>query len=521
MFRRMKTVPIGQSGRKGRLAIALLLATSAMEHPAIADKASGTLRLAAIQPIQLISYYYDPTPDTVLESEAVYDALVSYDAAHGVVEPLLAKSWRRIDPQTLEFDLRDDVKWQDGIKLTAADVVYTLNWLSDPNVALRFKQDWSWIDKVEHLGDYSIRIHAREPTPYDLTRFAYVTTILPAHQPGTPQDKGHRPIGTGPYRATQVDDFKGIVLERNDDFRHGNPAKPGSNIRRITIQPVPEEGTRVAQLLAGNLDMVDVSLQQAQDLVQDPRFEMSIVQGASFLYVAYDAQGRSGAKPLADERVRRALTIAIDPAAVRMLVSGNANIATPEAMCWRTQVGCDYSVPLPTYDLAAAKKLLTEAGYPDGFDIEITAFVGTPSQVAEVVAGQWHAIGVRAKIDRQAVVSYRKKQQEGKIQVMIAAWPAGNIPDVSATVDSFFAAGPADYSGDQALHELARASDGAMDLAERKTIGRKMFDRATEKVYFLPIGPYPTVLVHTKEVAVTASDRFTPSGYEVSDINWK
>ncbi|HEV8014726.1 MAG TPA: ABC transporter substrate-binding protein [Stellaceae bacterium] len=500
----------------GSMAAAIGVAT-----PAVADKASGTLRLAADQPVQTVSYYYDPAPDTVLESEAVYDGLVSYDVGRGEVEPLLAKAWRRIDPQTLEFDLRDDVTWQDGTKFTAADVLYTLNFLADPKTVLRFKQDWSWIDKVEQLGDDKIRVHAKQPTPYDLTRFAYVTTILPEHQPGSPQDKGYHPIGTGPYRATQVDDARGIVLERNDGFRHGNPAKPGSNIQRISMQPIPDEGTRIAQLLAGNLDMIDASLEQAQNLAQDPRFEMSIVQGASFMYVAYDAQGRSGAKPVTDERVRRALTMAIDRTALLKLVAGDATLRQPEAMCWRSQAGCDYSLPLPAYDRDGAKKLLAEAGYPDGFDIEITSFAGLPTQIAEAVAGQWHAVGVTAKIDPLAVVSYRAKQQAGKIQVMVAAWPAGNIPDVSATVDSFFAAGPADYSGDQELHQLAADSDAAMDPAARKAIGRKLFDRATDKFYFLPLTPYPTVLVHTREVAVAQSDRFTPLGYEVSDLNWR
>ena len=503
----------------------LLLAAAALAvgnaAPAAADKASGTLRLAAEQPVQEVSYYYDPSPDTVFESEAVYDSLVSYDVTHGKIEPLLAKAWRRIDPQTLEFDLRDDVTWQDGVKFGAADVAYTLNWLTDPKTVLRFRGNWSWIDKVEQIGDDKIRIHARQPTPYDLTRFAYVTTILPVHQPGSPQDKGYHPIGTGPYRAIQVDDAKGIVLERNPDYRHGNPAKPGSNIQRITLLPVPEEGTRVAQLLAGNLDMIHVTLQQAQDLMQDPRFETTIVQGSSFMYVAYDSRGRSGAKPVTDIRVRQALTMAIDRAAILKLVAGDAKVRQPEAMCWRSQAGCDYSAALPPYDPAAAKKLLAQAGYPDGFDIEITSFTGPPSQIAEAVAGQWHAIGVNAKIDSLAVVSYRKKQQEGKIQVIVAAWPAGNIPDVSATVDAFFAAGPSDYSGDPALHQLAAESDAAMDPAARKAIGRQMFDRATEQFYFLPIAPYPTVLVHTKELAVTQSERFTPLGYEVSDLNWK
>ena len=490
-------------------------------RPAVADNASDTLRIAVDQPIQTISYYYDPAPDTVFESEAVYDGLVSYDVTRGEVEPLLAKAWRRIDPQTVEFDLRDDVTWQDGTKFTAADVAYTLDFLTDPKTVLRFRQNWSWIEKVEQVGDDKIRIHAKQPTPYDLTRFAYVTTILPEHQPGTPQEKGYHPIGTGPYRAMQVDDAKGIVFERNAEYRHGNPAKPGSNIGRITLQSVPEEGTRIAQLLAGNLDMIDASLQQAQNLAQDPRFEMTVVQGASFMYVAFDAQGRSGAKPVTDARVRQALSMAIDRDALRKLVAGDAKIEQPGAMCWRSQAGCDYSLPLPDYDPAGAKQLLAEAGYPDGFDIEITTFTGLPANIAEAVAGQWHAIGVNAKIDRLAVVSYRKKQEAGKIQVMVAAWPAGNIPDVSATVDAFFAAGPADYSGDRELHQLAAQSDAAMDPAARKTIGRQMFDRGTEKFYFLPISPFPTILVHTKELAVTQSNRFTPLGYEVSDLNWK
>lgn len=498
-----------------------LVLVAALGAPAYAQKSQDTLRLAATQPVQTVSYYFDPTPDTVFESEAVFDDLLSYDVLHGKFEPLLAKSWKRIDPTTLEFDLRDDVAWQDGKPFTAADVVATLDWLADPKTVLRFKQNWSWIAKVEALGPYKLRVTAKRPTPYDLMRFAYVTAILPQHQPGTPQDKGYRPIGTGPYRAVQVDDAKGIVLERNPAYRHGNPAKPGSPIGRITIQPVFEEGTRIAHLLAGSLDMIQVSYAQAEGLARDPRFAMTVVQGGSFIYAAFDAQGRSGAKPVTDERVRRALVMAIDKPALTRLLAGDAKIDPPGAMCWKAQLGCDYAAPLPSHDLAGAKKLLAEAGYPKGFPIEITTFTGTPAQIAEAVAGQWQKLGVRAKIDALPLIAYRKKQAAGKIQVMVAAWPAGNIPDVAGTVDAFFGAGPADYSGDKTLHALAAESDSAMDPDARKAIGRKMFDRATEQVYFVPIAPYPTVLVHTKDVMVTPSGRFTPFGYEVSDLRWR
>src|SRR5579871_5312351 len=139
--------------------------TGLMAPPTLAQT-QDTLRLAAAQPIETLSYYYDPSPDTVLESEAVFDGLVSYDVKLGKVEPLLAKSWTRVNPTTLEFELRDDVTWQDGAKFTAADVVATLQWLTDPATVLRFKQNWTWIDKVEELGPYRLRVTAKAPTPY-------------------------------------------------------------------------------------------------------------------------------------------------------------------------------------------------------------------------------------------------------------------------------------------------------------------------------------------------------------------
>src|SRR6185437_3680561 len=114
--------------------------------------------------------------------------------------------------------------------------------------------------------------------------------------------------------------------ERNPAYKHGNPAKPGGAIGRSTIQPIRDEGTRIAQLLARNLDMIQVAYAQAEGLARDPRFALSVVQGGSFMYAAFDAAGRSGAKPVTDARVRRALVMEIDKPALLRLLAGDAKI---------------------------------------------------------------------------------------------------------------------------------------------------------------------------------------------------
>ena len=139
---------------------------------ASAQKSKDTFRLAIDAPIQGMSYYLDPNSETVFQSETIYDNLIIFNEKSLKFEPLLAKSWKQVNATTIELELRDDVKWHDGEKFDADDVVHTLTWVSDPKVQLRFKGNWEWIDKVEKTGPHSVRIVAKEPTPYALTSLA-------------------------------------------------------------------------------------------------------------------------------------------------------------------------------------------------------------------------------------------------------------------------------------------------------------------------------------------------------------
>ncbi len=453
---------------------------------------------------------------------------MGYDEKNFKMEPLLAKSWKRVSPTTLEFELRDDVKWHDGESFDADDVVYTLGWLTNPKTKIRFKRFWSWIGKVEKLGPHKVRISAKKPTPFDLARYAYFTAMVPEHMhskfKGREKVKfGKNPVGTGPFKALQVDKNKGIIMERNDAYKHGGKVKPKSNIKRLHFLPIPDISAQVASFLVGKVDAIrNISADKAAGLAKSPNASMTIGQGVSYTYLALDARGRSGVKALTDHRVRKAIMMAIDRKALLRLRIGNRTLnRMTEAMCWRFQAGCDFTTELPKYDPAAAKKLMAEAGYAKGFDVGITTFVSVIGDTAVAVSGQLAEIGIRAKVTRMNIGRYRRAQRDGKIQIMVGGWPAGSMPDVSGTLTWIFAGPPnRDYTGDKAMRKRARSMLTDMDPVRRKASGKWVFNRATEMNYFIPLLPSPVTLVHHKDLEVKAG-AFSAFGVEAWGFNWK
>ncbi len=505
-----------------------LMAGAALANPASAQKAKDTLRMALDAPIQGISYYLDPKPETVFETEAVFDNLIVFNEKDFKFEPLLAKSWKQVDPLTLEFELRDDIKWHDGEKFDADDVVHTLNWVTDPKTTnIRFKGNWEFIAKVEKTGPYTVRVISKEPTPYALTRMAYLTSMEAEHAHGKAEDKivysAGKPVGTGMYKVVEIDRNKGIFLEANKDFKHGGPAKIASNIGKMNMLFIPDSGTRIAQFLVRGIDMVrDPTLSNAEDMAKAPGVTLSMGQGTSYMYMAIDAKGRSGVKPLQDVRVRKALMMAINRKDVLTYLTNGRAMRTPNAMCWEFQAGCDFTLKPYDFDPAAAKKLLAEAGYPNGFELEITTFTAESIKgTAQIVANQLNSIGVKTSVQPTELGAYRKKQGDGKIQVIVASWPGGGNPDVQGTMEFIYAVPESrDYSGDAEMVANAFKTLTVIDPEERKAAGRKVFDRSTEMAYFTPVGPSPALVVHTTDLIVQPG-AFGAYSINPQGIRWK
>lgn len=406
-------------------------------------------------------------------------------------------------------------------------MVSTISYLIHPKTRIRFKRFYRWIAKIEKTGSHSVRLTSKKPTASDLATLAFVTWILPEHAHGRLEKKADfnwKPIGTGPYRLAK-DDTTLVDLAQNPAYKHGGPAKPATKIKRILIRAIPDTGTQTAEMLTGNLDYIRSSVDESKALVANPNFKRTVKQVISIVYMAIDAKGRSGVKALTDPRVRRALQMAINRKELVLLTTGYANFPrVPKAMCWDEQAGCSYSAAPPAYNPAGAKKLLAEAGYPDGLNVEITTF-GThaPSRgSAEVIASQWAKIGVKAKLDPRAITSYRKKQRNGKIQVCVCPYGGGGfLSDISGMINFIYAPPKSrDYRGDANLKKLSAATNGLMDPVKRKEAARKAFDLAQTQGYFIPLAPSPTVVVHNKDMRIVREGLTSPYGLSPNQLGW-
>jgi peptide/nickel transport system substrate-binding protein len=188
---------------------AAALVVSMVFDTAYAQKSKNTVRYPAEEAQSSIDRYVAPGSFANAWEPSVFDNLIGFDPKNGQFVPMIAKSWSQPNDLTYEFELRDDVKFHDGQKLTTDDVIYSLNYLIDPKVKLRYKQSWAWIKSIEKTGPYSLRILAKHPDPDGLMWLAFGTPIYPKHLheplPGEKAEFGTKPVGTGPFRIVQLD----------------------------------------------------------------------------------------------------------------------------------------------------------------------------------------------------------------------------------------------------------------------------------------------------------------------------
>lgn len=503
------------------------VAALATINPAVAQKAKDTVRVAITETFVALSEYHLPIPEANNFHRTVYSNLLGYDEYKQDFVPSLAKAWRRIDPTTLEFDLRDDVKFHNGDPFTADDVVYMIDYLLDPKVKLRFKARYNWIARAEKMGPHRVRIHSSEPVSIDLALTAYRMPIFDskvfAKQSVEDQERYGQitPFGTGAYKVIEIDKNKGVKIERYDGFK-GDPKYFPAPIKTIVGVPVPDRQTQIAQLITGGVDvLVGVDSDAAKEIVKNPKLGVTYLPSADIYYFALDAGATAGNKILSDARVRRAIWMAIDRDTIgKNLVAGYEVSEKLNAFCFKATIGCKYTKPVPDYNPAEAKRLLAEAGYPNGFDFKYTVDVSV-KDIAEAMAGYLLKVGIRAQVDPVPIQVYRSRRAKNEVEAWTVLYPSGTQPDSDNILTTIFNPTLAATYGDtQPIQDAIANGRREFDVQKRADIYARAYDFINEQALIMPVLSIPSIFAHAKEVGIER-DPLSASELNVSSYVWK
>ena len=491
--------------------------------PAVAQKSKDTLRFP-IQDVQTtVDTYLEPGRVSQMWDPSVYDDLFGFDPNQSKFTPQLVKSWSQSSPTVYDLELRDDVQFHDGVKFTADDVVYTLNWVIDPKVKLRFKEGWSFIKSVEKLGPYKVRLTTYEPTPDTLMVLAFGSPMYPEHYHKTFENKddfGTKPIGTGPYRILQLDKNRGTIAEKNQYFK-GYPTKQPAAISHVISQPVDDVGSMTALLLADQVDIArNLPIDQAFELQKTGRFKVTLAPPrTAYNFLQFPSAAWKNVAALGDVRVRKAIMMAIDRKALVEQQYGPLAKDVPafDGLCKKEQIGCGYTVPPPAFDPAGAKRLLAEAGYADGFDVTISCYNDNVGQ-STLISGMLRDVGIRAGVKVIASQNRLKLVKGGQVEIGYLGWSGGGTFTASADIVRLFLTEEHD---DPELVKLAKPPLAIMDDGERREAAAKVFDYYTEHAYGFPMHANPETFTHTIELAISNPTEMRPSAVHPHELYWK
>jgi peptide/nickel transport system substrate-binding protein len=345
----------------------------------------------------------DPTtmdPQNHMETPAwnvhlqIFDTLLQRDPEIKI-KHLLAESYRVVNDLTWEFKLRKGVKFHNGEDFNAAAVKFVLERMADPKQKLRQTVFQGVIERVDVVDDYTVRIITKEPYPVmDAMLCIYGQVIPPKYfQEKGPAHFALNPVGTGPYKFVRWVKDDHILLEANENYWRGAP-----KIKKVIFRPIPEATTRVAALQTQEADIITNIPPHLMKLMDwKGRSYVSKVPSVRVIFMAFDTT-KGG--PVADKRVRQAIAMGINMETnIKKVLEGNGVLLGSPLT--DKHFGYDPSVKPYAYNPEKAKKLLAEAGYPNGFDFVINSPSGrylNDKEMAEAAAGDLRKIGIRANV---------------------------------------------------------------------------------------------------------------------------
>ncbi len=372
---------------------------------------------------------------------AVYESLVYYNSRTFKPEPLLATGWNQVSPTQLRLTLRTGVKFHDGSDFTADDAVFSLQRAMAPTS--NFTPYIQGIDRVVKVNNNTIDIFTKGPNPVLVNQLTELRMMSKAwaekNNSTAPKDIktqdenfAHRnAMGTGPFVLKEWAQDQKMVLTRHPNW--WGKGSTETNVTEVVYTPVKATATRMAALLSGEVDFVlDPSPQDLPRLRQDGNLKVMDGVENRTIFFGMDqhrdelvGSNIKGKNPLKDVRVRKALYQAIDMNAIarvtlRGLGQPTGAIIAPQVTGWTEGVHQRYP-----FDVAAAQKLLADAGYKDGFEVDFACpnnrYINDEA-ICQAVTAMWARVGVKAKLRTLPLSTYFPMIQRYEASIYMLGW---------------------------------------------------------------------------------------------------
>ena len=468
-----------------RALITALLLTIVASSPA-AGAPEGQLTWAVH--VSLAPTWFDPgetagiiTPFMFLY--AIHDAMVKSMPGQAMA-PSLAESWT-VSPDNLsyEFVLRKGVKFHNGDPLTAEDVKFTFERYRGAGSG-PFKARTAGIDVIDQ---HRIRFRFKQPWPDFMTFYGTPSTgagwIVPKKYVEKVGDDGFKkaPVGAGPYKFVSFNPGVELVLEAFDGYWRKTPS-----VKRLVFRSVVEEETRLVALKRGEVDIAySIRGALAEELQRTPGLTLKPNYPPGTFWLNFPEQWTDPKSPFTDQRVRLAVNHAIDRPAINKAetlgfskVLGSI-IPSSFEFFWQP--------PIHAYDPAKTKRLLTEAGYPNGFDAGDYYCDSSYANLGEAVVNYLKAAGIRTQLrplERAAFIAQNRDKKLKNI-IQTASGAAGNA---ATRIDAFVAAGGTfTYGSYPDIEGLVREQAGENDLKRREAMLHRIQQLIHEKAVYAPI----------------------------------
>jgi peptide/nickel transport system substrate-binding protein len=448
------------------------------------------------------------------QNNQVYDYLTQRDKSYKV-RPWLAESWKNVEPTKWVVKLRRDVKFHDGSPFTADDVVFSFDRARIANSTFKLYATQAGIPRK--IDDYTVEFTTPVPNPLfeESIGTIFIMSKAWAEKNGAvkPQDfrgreetfSSRNAMGTGPYRLVSYEPGVKSVYRKNPEWWGIRQGHVDGNIDTVEYRPIANAATRMAALRSGELDFVlDPPVQDVAQLRQDRALKVWEGNEVRVIFVMLD-QGRdtllgsdAKANPFRDKRVRQALYQAIDVEAIRSQVMRGLSKPTGILLPDPAGAGLPTSQEKRTaYDPAAAKRLLAEAGYPNGFSFTLQCpndrYIND-ERICLALAAMWSKIGAQTKVEALPRAQYFPKLAKLEANAYLYGWGGGSpeaiwllkpilhTRDTSGAGDNNFA-----RVSHPKLDQLIVAVESEMEAAKRHALASEALKIVQDEYLAIPI----------------------------------